>query len=156
MTSRCHAVGLNQNLSTVSCEWDLELWKNGTCSWSKTMIISHKIHICINYTSETTDRSSLFITKNVIRRRGEWGQKRPQHGIRMCCHGRVLYANKFFFDWWVLGRGHNSCEDNFLALVHTQLCHFYGRGVVFDPISRDGNKLNRTLRGNAEASGLQT
>ena len=34
MTSRCHAVGLNQNLSTVSCEWDLELWKNGTFSWS--------------------------------------------------------------------------------------------------------------------------
>ena len=29
MTSRCHAVGLNQNLSTVSCEWDLKLWKNG-------------------------------------------------------------------------------------------------------------------------------
>ena len=30
MTSRCHAVGLNRNLSTVSCEWDMELWKNGT------------------------------------------------------------------------------------------------------------------------------
>ena len=29
MTSQCHAVGLNQNLSIVSCEWDLELWKNG-------------------------------------------------------------------------------------------------------------------------------
>ena len=25
MTSQCHPVGLNQNLSTVSCEWDLEL-----------------------------------------------------------------------------------------------------------------------------------
>ena len=39
MTSRCHAVGLNQNLSTVSCEWDLELWKNGTFSWSKNFLI---------------------------------------------------------------------------------------------------------------------
>ena len=29
MTSQCHAVRLNQNLSTVSCEWDLELWKIG-------------------------------------------------------------------------------------------------------------------------------
>ena len=27
MTSQCHAVELNQNLSTVSCEWDMELWK---------------------------------------------------------------------------------------------------------------------------------
>ena len=39
MTSQCHAVGLNQNLSTVSCEWDLELWKNGTFSWSKNFLI---------------------------------------------------------------------------------------------------------------------
>ena len=39
MTSRCHAVGLNQNLSTVSCEWDLGLWKNGTFSWSKNFLI---------------------------------------------------------------------------------------------------------------------
>ena len=39
MTSQCHAVGLNQNLSTVSCEWDLELWKNGTFSWSKHFFI---------------------------------------------------------------------------------------------------------------------
>ena len=39
MTSRCHAVGLNRNLSTVSCEWDLELWKNGSFSWSKNFLI---------------------------------------------------------------------------------------------------------------------
>ena len=39
MTSRCHVVELNQNLSAVSCEWDLELWKNGTFSWSKNFLI---------------------------------------------------------------------------------------------------------------------
>ena len=39
MTSQCHAVELNQNLSTVSCEWDLGLWKNGTFSWSKNFLI---------------------------------------------------------------------------------------------------------------------
>ena len=39
MTSRCHAVGLNRNLSTVYCEWDLELWKKGTLSWSKNFLI---------------------------------------------------------------------------------------------------------------------
>ena len=36
--SQCHAVGLNQNLSTVSCEWDLGLWENGTFSWSKNSV----------------------------------------------------------------------------------------------------------------------
>ena len=39
MTSQCHAVGWNQNLSTVSCKWDLELWKNSTFSWSKNFLI---------------------------------------------------------------------------------------------------------------------
>ena len=39
MTSQCHAVELNQNLSTVSCEWDLGLWKNGILSWSKNFLI---------------------------------------------------------------------------------------------------------------------
>ena len=42
MTSRCHAVGLNQNLSTVSCERDLELWKNGIFSESKNFLIQNK------------------------------------------------------------------------------------------------------------------
>ena len=35
MTSQCHAVGLNQNLSTASCDRELGLCKNGTFSWSK-------------------------------------------------------------------------------------------------------------------------
>ena len=39
MTSQCHAVELNQNLSTLSCEWDLGLWKNGTFSLSKNFLI---------------------------------------------------------------------------------------------------------------------
>ena len=39
MTSRCHAAWLNQNLSTVFCEWGLELWKNGIFSWSKNFLI---------------------------------------------------------------------------------------------------------------------
>ena len=30
---------VKSNLSTVSCEWDLELWKNGTFSWSKNFLI---------------------------------------------------------------------------------------------------------------------
>ena len=39
MTSRCHAVGLNQNLSIVSREEDLGLWKIITFSWSKNFLI---------------------------------------------------------------------------------------------------------------------
>ena len=46
MTSRCHAVGLNQNLSTVSCEWDLELWKNGIFSESKKFSLKINV-ICV-------------------------------------------------------------------------------------------------------------
>ena len=38
MTSRCRAVGLNQNLSTVVCEWDLGQLKKGTFSWSKIFV----------------------------------------------------------------------------------------------------------------------
>ena len=63
------------------------------------MKITHKNHLCINYTSETTDRSSLIITKNVIRRRGKWGQKRPQHGI--CVATVAFFMQKKNFDGWV-------------------------------------------------------
>ena len=42
MTSRCHAVGLNQNLSTGFCEVDLQLWKNGNFSESKNFLIQNK------------------------------------------------------------------------------------------------------------------
>ena len=59
------------------------------------MKITQKIHLCINYTSEITDRSSLIITKNVIRRRGKWGQKRPQHGI--CVATVASFMQKKFF-----------------------------------------------------------
>ena len=46
MTSRCHAVGLNQNLSTVSCEWDMGLWKNGTFI-VEAKIFSYKINLIL-------------------------------------------------------------------------------------------------------------
>ena len=51
MTSQCHAVGSNQNLSTVSCEWDLELWKNGT--FSKIIVI-----LCHNVNFDVTIMTS--------------------------------------------------------------------------------------------------
>ena len=63
------------------------------------MKITQKIHLCINYTSETTDRSSLIITKNAVRRRRKWGQKRPQHGI--CVTTVASFMQNFFFDGWV-------------------------------------------------------
>ena len=58
MTSQCHAVGLNQNLSTVSCEWDLELWKMALLVGAK--IFSYKIIVilCHNVNFDVTIMTS--------------------------------------------------------------------------------------------------
>ena len=58
MTSQCHAVELNQNLSTVSCEWDLGLWKMALLVEVK--IFSYKINLilCHNVNFDVTIMTS--------------------------------------------------------------------------------------------------
>ena len=46
-------------------------------------------HLCINYTTETTDRSSLIITKNVIRRREKWGFDSPSFSSFISVCGKL-------------------------------------------------------------------
>ena len=58
MTSRYHAVRLNQNLPTVSCEWDLELWKNGIFLKQK-FFIENKCDLCHNVNFDVTIMTSL-------------------------------------------------------------------------------------------------
>ena len=48
MTSRCHAVGLNLNLSIISCERDLNLWKNGILDKATILkFFSYKIDVIL-------------------------------------------------------------------------------------------------------------
>ena len=58
MTSRCHAVGLNQNLPTVSCDWDLELWKKGPFSEAKISAYKINGNLCHNVNFDVTIMTS--------------------------------------------------------------------------------------------------
>ena len=50
------------------------------------------------HTGGNPKNEKKIITKNVIRRHGKWGQKRPQHGI---CDTTVASLMHTFFDGWV-------------------------------------------------------
>ena len=59
MTSQCHVVEFIQNLLKLSCEWEVELWKNGIFSRSKNVLIQKKLSLCHNVNFDVTIMTSL-------------------------------------------------------------------------------------------------